>query len=170
LVDLKDQQNQFVLTKKNSTMNANRPIRDIMSTSIVTVAPDTSILHIKEILDKQKFHHIPVVENGGVLSGIITKTDILRFAFHLSLRSTGPTWMKKALQAATAKDIMTKNPLVLESEDTVGLAADIFLANKFHALPIVEDDILVGIITTHDLLMYEFGPLAPMSEQETEYL
>lgn len=151
-------------------MNANRPIRDIMSTSIVTVAPGTSILHIKEILDKQKFHHIPVVENGGVLSGIITKTDILRFAFQLSLRSTGPTWMKKALQAAAAKDIMTKNPLVLDPDDTIGLAADIFLANKFHALPIIENDILVGILTAHDLLMYQFGPMAPMSEQETEYL
>ena len=149
-------------------MNTNLPVRDIMSTPVVTVTPDASVLEVKNILDKQKFHHIPVVENGGLLQGIITKSDILHFAFLLSLRSSGPTWMKKALLAAKAKDIMTKNPLSLDPEDTIGLAADIFLANKFHALPVVEADILVGIITAHDLLMCGFGPMAPMSEQEVE--
>ena len=150
-------------------MNTNRPVREIMSTKMITVAPDTHLMEVKNILDKQKFHHIPVVENGGLLQGIITKTDILRFAFHLALRSTGPTWMQKALQAATAKDIMTRNPLFLDPEDTIGLAADIFLANKFHALPIVENEVLVGIITAHDLLVCGFGPMASMPEQELEF-
>ena len=150
-------------------MNTNRPVREIMSTRMITVAPDTPVTEVKHILDKQKFHHIPVVQNGRLLQGIITKTDILRFTFELALRSTGPTWMQKALQTATAKDIMTGNPLVLDPEDTIGLAADIFLANKFHALPIVENEVLVGIITAHDLLICGFGSMASMSEQDAGY-
>jgi acetoin utilization protein AcuB len=58
---------------------------------------------------------------------------------------------------------MTKYPLQLSPDDTVGLAADIFLANKFHALPIVDDGQLVGIVTAHDLLSYSFS--SPVGEE-----
>ncbi len=56
--------------------------------------------------------------------------------------------------------------MVLEPEDTVGLAADIFLANKFHALPIVEDDVLTGILTIHDLLAYSYKKTANATADE----
>jgi len=56
-----------------------------------------------------------------------------------------------------ARDIMTAAPLFLDPDDTVGLALDIFLANKFHALPVVEDNILMGILTTHDILAYSIN-------------
>ena len=55
-----------------------------------------------------------------------------------------------------AREIMTTNPMVLDPDDSIGLAADIFLANKFHALPIVEQTELLGIITVHDLLAHCF--------------
>lgn len=51
---------------------------------------------------------------------------------------------------------MTPYPIQLDPDDSIGLAIDIFLANKFHALPIVEDGALLGIVTTHDLLEYAF--------------
>ena len=54
----------------------------------------------------------------------------------------------------------------LEPDDTIGLAADIFLANKFHALPVVEDERLVGIVTTHDLLKYSFTAVMEPLEEE----
>ena len=56
-----------------------------------------------------------------------------------------------------AKDIMSKSPLLLDPDDTIGLAADVFMTNKFHALPVVEDNALVGLVTTHDLLSYCFS-------------
>ena len=151
-------------------MNSSRPIREIMSTDIVLVAPETSLQQVNRIFEKHPFHHIPVVGDAGVLMGIISKTDVLQFAFQLAQRSTGPTWFQKALNAATAKDIMTPSPMSLDPEDTIGLAADIFLANKFHALPIVENEVLTGIITTHDLLLYSYGPFAPIPEETPEYL
>jgi acetoin utilization protein AcuB len=55
-----------------------------------------------------------------------------------------------------AEDIMSTNPLSLEPEDTIGLAADIFKANALHALPVVDEGELVGIVTTHDLLTFAF--------------
>ncbi|MEY4134131.1 MAG: hypothetical protein RL386_481 [Bacteroidota bacterium] len=139
-----------------------------MSTDVVSVAPDTTLQDVNTIFEKHAFHHLPVTGHAGVLAGMISKTDVLRFALQLAHRSSGPTWMQKAFRAATAADVMTKHPLSLDPEDTIGLAADIFLANKFHALPIVEGETLLGIVTTHDLLMYGFGPLAPIPEEEME--
>lgn len=128
-----------------------------MTTSVVTVVPDTSIKEIQTIFGQQGFHHLPVVEPGGMLVGIISRDDFRTFFQNLSANSSGPTWVSKQLGHRRAKDIMTAAPLCLDPDDTIGLAADIFLANKFHALPVVEDNVLMGILTTHDILAYSVG-------------
>jgi CBS domain-containing protein len=51
---------------------------------------------------------------------------------------------------------MTREVSVLQSDDTLGDALDLFKLNKFHAIPIVEGDLLVGIITPLDLLHVAF--------------
>ena len=64
---------------------------------------------------------------------------------------------------------MTKDPMILDPEDSIGLAADVFLANKFHSLPIVEDGVLTGIVTVHDLLAFSFNsPVETGKETEFE--
>ena len=69
---------------------------------------------------------------------------------------SGETVWQDMYKEMRAEDIMTANPLSIESADTIGLAADIFRANALHALPVVDDGELVGIVTTHDLLTYAF--------------
>lgn len=140
-------------------MNPNRPISEVMTNRLVTVAPTTSIHHIKAIFDQNEFHHLPVVEGSEKLLGIISKQDFYKVAYILSLqRSTNDEYEKLC-----ALDLMTEHPLTLEPEDTIGLAADIFLANQFHAIPVVEDDRLIGLVTTHDLLLYSFS--SPIVEE-----
>ncbi len=127
------------------------------TTELVKVAPDESVQGIQQIFESHDFHHLPVVERGEKLIGIISKEDFLKVAYVLSLNTTGPTYSQKEYQRLRAKDIMTAFPMTLDPDDTIGLAADIFLANKFHALPIVEDDQLMGLITSHDLLRFGFN-------------
>jgi len=82
------------------------------------------------------------------------------------IKSTaGKTYSKKTYNNIFAKDIMTENPVFLNPEDSIGLAADLFLENIYHAIPIMEDGVLVGIITTHDLLAYAFYK-APVGKEE----
>lgn len=138
-------------------MQLETPIREIMTTKLTTVSPDAPVQEIQEIFATNNFHHVPVVEPGSVLVGIISREDFRNFYQALSANSSGPTWVKKQLEHRRAKDIMTATPLSLDPDDTIGLAADIFLANKFHALPVVEDNILMGILTTHDILAYSVG-------------
>ena len=133
-------------------MDRNSPIKEIMTTELVTAKAEDSVNRIRQIFDANNFHHLPVIENGNVLIGIISRQDINKvvqlLAYDAKDAKHGPM---------RAKDIMSKSPMLLDPEDTIGLAADVFMTNKFHALPIVEDDKLIGIITTHDLLSYCFS-------------
>lgn len=148
-----------VSPNSNNVMNPNRPIREVMTSRLVTVGPTASIHQINEIFDQNEFHHLPVVEGTDKLLGIISKQDFYKVASILSLQSG----TKDNYEQLCAQDLMTEHPLTLEPEDTIGLAADIFLANQFHAIPVVEDERLVGLVTTHDLLLYSFN--SPIVEE-----
>ena len=148
-------------------MNANKPIKEIMTKKLITVGPDTSAQEIKSIFSKYDFHHIPVLDKGEALVGIISKEDFFKVSYVLSMQTTGKTWSENEYKTLLAKDFMTHYPLSLDPEDSVGLAADIFMANKFHALPIVDDNQLVGLVTTHDLLKFSFDSKVVQTEGET---
>ena len=159
----------FFSPKKYRTMNPNVPISSIMTRNMVTVRADDNARKIREIFKTHSFHHIPVTDSGEKLIGIISKEDFFRIAYLLSLDSTGRTYTNKVYEHMTADQFMTKYPVQLDPDDSIGLAADIFLANKFHALPIVEDGVLIGLVTSHDLLQYSFAsPVEPEAELELD--
>lgn len=136
-------------------MNTNKPVSDIMTRSLVTVRPDTTIDRIHDLFESHSFHHIPVVDQAKLV-GIISKTDYLRIQHMVAKTWEGITICQELYKDMCAMDIMTHEPLKIESADTIGLAADIFRANALHALPVVDDGELVGIITSHDLLSYAY--------------
>ena len=144
-------------------MNPNITVQEIMTSNPVTVQPNSTLGEVRELFSRNSFHHVPVTGKNGELVGIISREDFFKVAYVLSVEATRASKTKSRFQHLLAEDIMTKYPLQLSAEDTVGLAADIFLANKFHALPIVDDGQLVGIITAHDLLAYSFS--SPIGEQ-----
>ncbi|MBK9152119.1 MAG: CBS domain-containing protein [Saprospiraceae bacterium] len=132
-------------------MNTEAPIRTIMTTQMITIKPEDTLLKLEEILDSNPIHHVLVTESRNLV-GIVSKNDVMK-------------WMRKAMDGLVSKDrsnvlvkdIMTKDPLTVDCDDSIGLAADIFLANKFHSLPVIDGDELVGIITNHDLIRYCFS-------------
>ncbi len=137
-------------------MNPNNSISDIMTTNLVTVSPDAFLVQVTKIFDEHNFHHIPVVKEGNELVGIISKEDFQKmnlFFFGEKSRDNGSASKTEGLRAA---DIMTNYPVSLDPEDSIGLAADIFLANRFHSLPVIEDNALIGLVTSHDLISYAF--------------
>lgn len=150
-------------------MNPDAAIQTIMTTDLVTVTPDRPVKDIQDLFRERNFHHLPVVEKGNRLMGIISKEDLFKLSYVLSLETTGQAQSRKEYRNLKAEDIMTRYPVTLDPDDSIGLAADIFLANKFHALPIVEDDELIGLVTTHDLLAYRFAePVEAKTEDAYE--
>jgi CBS domain-containing protein len=139
-------------------MNLENPIRTIMTPveDLVAVYPDTPFAEIKVIFKRNNFHHIPVINNEGVIVGIISKLDWLRNLKFAAAQSGGRTWSRKYYESLKAKDLMTENPITLEPEEAISVAADILIENKYHAIPVSEDGRLIGILTTHDLITFAY--------------
>ena len=140
------------MTQNDAMDYSNLPIREIMTKEIICLRITDSFNDISDIFNRHGFHHIPVLDENDNIVGIVSKKDLLSIAIGLSYETSGKTYSSKKYRSMTVEEIMSKDPFILEPDDTVGLAADVFKANKFHAIPIVENDELVGIITSHDLI------------------
>ncbi len=144
-------------------MNFCNPISSILKKELVTVHPNTLAEDVKHLFNEKSFHHLPVVNDYGNLLGIISKLDLFRMEKLLEKRPS--TW-----PALDAKDFMTKHPQFLSPSDELQTAAHIFLENKIHALPIVKDKIVIGIITAHDLLALLLKiPYALVEDDDLEF-
>jgi acetoin utilization protein AcuB len=138
-------------------MNVQLSIKEIMTTGLYTVQQHDKLRKAIEIFAENTFHHLPVLGVGGNIVGILSREDIFRFAFQRK--------QDKSVELCEISDVMTPNPMVLDVDDSVGLAADVFLANKFHAVPVTNGEELVGIITSHDLLDYAYSDKIVHSKQ-----
>ena len=132
-------------------MNAFAPISTIMSTELVTVNPEDSLLTVKKIFEEHKFHHLPVVRFKKIV-GIISKTDFEHFTGGLSHFGDDRFMNDSRLERTKAQDIMTKGLGKLEPDDRINVALEIFSNNWFHALPVVKNDEWIGIVTTQDVI------------------
>jgi len=136
-------------------MNPNLPVAGIMTRHVVTISPGVSISQVHDVFQNNSFHHLLVVEHDKVV-GVISKSDYYQVRHMLSVSWGGEIRVQEWFADLCVRDIMTKNPVCIESSDTIGLAADIFMVNRFHCLPVVDDGELKGVVTSHDLLAYAY--------------
>lgn len=132
-------------------MNVLAPVSTIMSTKLITISPGESLLAVREMFEKNNIHHIPVVRYKEIV-GLISKTDYLYFK-QGCVGSEGEK--EKEIYQLTqwkAEEIMTSKLAKLESDDPIRTALDLFRLNRFHALPVIENEELVGIVTPHDII------------------
>ncbi len=122
----------------------NEPVHSIMSTNLITVTPTTSLVEVREIFMNHKIHHIPVVEDKKLV-GILT-------TYNLWLKEIKP----EEYSHKTAGEYMSRKVVKVQQSDKIGTAAELFLDNRFHALPVVDDQNLVGLVTSFDVLRYNF--------------
>jgi len=128
----------------------NELVSGIMSTNLITVGPEDNLQTVKDILINNRIHHVPVVE-GKKMVGLITTYDL----FKLNVDH-------KDYPRTKVANVMTKRLAFLEPTDKVGTAAEVFMEHLFHALPVVDKGELVGIVTTFDVLKYEYNKEYPV--------
>lgn len=132
-------------------MNAFAPIATLMTSKLVTVNPEDTLEQVQELFDQHHIHHLPVVRFRKIV-GIISKTDFLHFTGGLSHCEGDQVANEPRLQQTKAEAIMTTGMGKVAPDDRIAVALDIFSKNLFHALPVVENDELVGILTTQDII------------------
>lgn len=146
----------------------NKPVSGYMSKKLHTVLPTDSLAEVHKIFEEHNIHHVPVVR-GLKLVGIVSKTDYLK-AFHSS-RLEDPAKAAAAdaemLGKFKVEDLMTKHVVKVSDDDKLGVAAEIFLENYIHAVPVVNaNEELVGIVTSYDVLYACFKGAYPTQEIE----
>lgn len=132
-------------------MNLFLPISNIMTTKLYTVSSEDNLLAVKEIFDAHKIHHVPVV-HVRQLMGIISRTDFEHFMGGMSRFNEDHFVNDTRLERTKASDLMTTRMAKLEPTDRINVAIEVFCVNRFHALPVVDNGELVGIVTPFDIL------------------
>ncbi len=133
---------------------AKHPVSEVMSRALKVVAPGDKLEEVDRLFASQNIHHIPVQQADGKLVGIISKSDFLKVNHMLALFNAEKygSYNQKLYRHMKAEEIMTQPVVTLSPDKTLADAAAIFEANDIHALPVVDGQQLVGIVTTHDLL------------------
>ncbi len=132
-------------------MNVLAPVSTIMTKKLITVGPDDKLITVKKIFEEHNIHHIPVV-NYTTIVGMISDTD-LKFFLRGSAQNRSDQLIDEVrLEAFKVNEIMTKKLAKIESSDPIRTALELFKLNRFHALPVVDGEELVGIVTTYDII------------------
>lgn len=135
-------------------LNTKDTVNKIMTPDPLTINEDTTMDKVATIFEKKNIHHIPVMNEGGQCTGIISMTDFMMLHDKFSIFNLpGTETINNAfLKSLLAKEVMTKDPISILTSDTTEKAIKLFLKNAFHALLVNEGDKMVGIITPQDIL------------------
>ena len=119
----------------------NESVRTIMTQQITTLAHDSRISDAVDIIVKKKIGGLPIIDDDGVLNGIVTERDVLRVLG--AERST-----------FTVEEVMSSSLRVTSPDCTIANVAHDMIRYRFRRLPVVSDDVLYGMITATDIMKY----------------
>lgn len=123
----------------------------IMHTNLITVSPEASLVEANELIKKNKIEHLLVVDSKGKLVGILSDLDLKQYwASPATTLSTHE--LNYLLQKVQVGMIMVKTVVTVPTSTTIERAALIMQENEISALPVMEEDELVGIITSTDVM------------------
>lgn len=125
-------------------------VNDLMTAIPYTVAADTPLRHVIELMKTEGCRQLPVLKDGNLI-GIVTDRDI-RLVMNSPMVLHGHWQDEELLDKAIAESCMTANPMTVGPDTPAYQAARMLSLYKFGALPVVDDGVLVGIITVTDLL------------------
>ena len=134
-------------------MRPHIPVSSIMIKNIIAITPNEDLERAEVLFKRHKIKHIPVMSNG-VIVGILSYTDLMRISFAETAADESNSVDSVVYNSFTIEQVMVKDVVTVSSDTSIKSVAKILSECEFHALPIVDDGQLVGIITTRDLLGY----------------
>lgn len=127
-------------------------VRDIMGTKPVTISAGDRLSTVEDIMTLGHVRHMPVVQ-GGRLVGVVSERDLLRSS--LSVFSEHRDAERRAfLHVVEIGRVMSTPPIVIGPDATIMEAALIMAEKKIGCLPVVDREVLVGMVTETDVLRW----------------
>ena len=127
------------------------PVQRWMEGTVVTVRPTTRVLRAARTLRDRKIRHLPVVDRGGYLVGIVSERDLRQAVFNAAVETRLAPALA-ALRTLCVRDVMTWNVVTARPDTDLRDAARLMHTHGVGALPIVANGALVGILTVDDVL------------------
>ena len=141
-------------------------VKDIMTKEIITVSPQTEIATAAKILLEKRINGLPVIDDSGKLVGILCQSDLVAQQKSIPIPSVYTlldsfiplTSLKridkevKKIAALKVEQAMTPNPVTVGPETGIEDVARLMVDKKYHTLPVVEDNKIVGIVGKEDVL------------------
>lgn len=136
---------------------------DVMTREVVTIGPDTPVLQIVQLLLSRGVSGVPVIDEAGVLVGVVSEGDLLR-RVELGTEKRRGSWRAFFTGTATlaeeyvrshgtiARDIMTRDVITVGRAAPLADIADVMEENRIKRVPVVEDGKLIGIVSRSNLL------------------
>lgn len=129
------------------------PVSEIMTRNLVTVTTSSDLVSAEELFKKHRIRHIPVV-TGKEIVGMLSYTDLLRISFADAVDEHEESVDTMVYNMFTISQVMARDVVSVSSQTTIKEVAQFLASKEFHALPVVDDGKLVGIVTTTDLINY----------------
>jgi CBS-domain-containing membrane protein len=141
-------------------------VKDIMTTEIITVSPETEIVKATKLLLEKRINGVPVLDETGRLVGILCQSDLIAQqrklpipSFFTLLDGLIPLTSEKQIDkqvrkiaAVTVAEAMTPNPVTVEPDTNIEEVAALMVDRNFHTIPVVDEGELVGIVGKEDIL------------------
>ncbi|HRC54664.1 MAG TPA: CBS domain-containing protein [Kofleriaceae bacterium] len=133
-------------------MSVSTYVKDIMSTSVVSLFAEQTLPLAEDIMKYKHVRHLPVIDDDRRLLGLVSHRDLMR-AHISSLSGLSSELMRARLQDVTVREIMTKDVWAVTPETLAVVAGRTLLDHRFGCLPVVDaEHRLIGIVTERDFL------------------
>lgn len=138
--------------------------KDIMTTRVITIAPDTTVREIATLLLERRISGLPVVDRGHVI-GIVSEGDLLRrHEIDTDRKRLAGAWWMRLFQgepgpaeyvkshAVRAADVMTREVISVSEDVEITRIAILFGKRRIKRVPVLRGEQLVGIVTRANLV------------------
>ncbi|MEQ3661718.1 MAG: CBS domain-containing protein [Flavobacterium sp.] len=129
------------------------PVSTIMTKEVIKLNITDTLTKAESLFKKHHIRHIPVV-NGNKIIGMLSYTDLLRISFADAIEDDEEEVDTTVYNMFSVEQVMAKNLTSIYPDAPIKDAAELLATREFHALPVVEGNLLVGIVTTTDLIKY----------------
>jgi CBS domain-containing protein len=129
------------------------PVSTIMTKNVIKLNLTDDLTKAEMLFKKHHIRHIPVVNSNKII-GMLSYTDLLRISFVDAVDDDDEVVDVTVYNMFTVEQVMAKKLVTVAPETTIKEVAEILSSREFHALPVVEGDLLVGIVTTTDIIKY----------------
>jgi CBS domain-containing membrane protein len=139
-------------------------VRDVMSEKLITLRPSDSLKTAREIMQKARIRHLPVLSSHGGFVGLLSQRDLLKAA--LSHFADVQTDVREQIEAGIpVSEVMSTDMVTIPPDMPLSQAGEILLAHKIGCLPVLEHNQLRGILTESDFVKICLNFLQNLQEE-----